>query len=213
MFTRGGVYRVVSEALGRKAAKFSVSAGLYLASLLDQLADQFGLPHLPLAAPLVAAVFAVVVIAYFWWANVVGIPFSSPRALRVMQITTVIVVILIAWCLLTIATKGYQPVPAPSPANMHFGNDALGWLHGTHIPDVTVILQAAGALQTGTVVVGVSEHGLDWQAREIRDDWQGLAERGGDVHVEIAPDGDGAGQGCDVLGKTRTRPRPTHQFS
>ena len=155
MFTRGGVYRVVREAMGTTAAKFSVSAlmfdyvltgpisavsaGLYLASLLDQLADQFGLPHLPLSPHLVAAVFAIIVIAYFWWANTVGIPFSSTRALRVMQITTVMVVLLVAWCLLTIALKGYQPVPAPTPANLHFSDDALGWLKGTHIPDVAVI--------------------------------------------------------------------------
>ena len=63
-----------------------------------------------------AAVFAVIVIVYFWWANTVGIPFSSTRALRVMQITTVMVVVLVAWCLLTIAMKGYQPVPAPTPS-------------------------------------------------------------------------------------------------
>ena len=155
MFTRGGVYRVVREAMGTTAAKFSVSAlmfdyvltgpisavsaGLYLASLLDQLADQAGLPHLPLSPHLVAAVFAVIVIIYFWWANTVGIPFSSTRALRVMQITTVMVVVLVTWCLLTIAMKGYQPVPAPVPANLHFSEDALGWLKGTHIPDVAVI--------------------------------------------------------------------------
>jgi amino acid transporter len=155
MFTRGGVYRVVREAMGTTAAKFSVSAlmfdyvltgpisavsaGLYLASLLNQLADQFGLPHLPLSPHLIAAVFAVIVIAYFWWTNTVGIPFSSTRALRVMQITTAMVVVLIAWCLLTIALKGYQPVPAPIPANLHFSDDALGWLTGTHIPDVAVI--------------------------------------------------------------------------
>ena len=155
MFTRGGVYRVVREALGTTAAKFSVSAlmfdyvltgpisavsaGLYLASLFDQLADRFGLPHLPLSPHLVAAVFAVMVIIYFWWANTVGIPFSSTRALRVMQITTVMVVVLVAWCLLTLAMKGYQPVPAPTPANLHFSEDALGWLKGTRIPDVAVI--------------------------------------------------------------------------
>ena len=155
MFTRGGVYRVVREAMGTTAAKFSVSAlmfdyvltgpisavsaGLYLASLLDQLADQFGLPHLPLPPQLVAAVFAVVVVCYFWWTNTVGIPFSSTRALRVMQLTTVMVVVLLAWCLLTIFVKGYQPVPAPTPANLHFSDDALGWLKGTHIPDVAVI--------------------------------------------------------------------------
>ena len=155
MFTRGGVYRVVREAMGTPAAKFSVSAlmfdyvltgpisavsaGLYLASLLDQLADQFGLPHLPLSPHLVAAVFAMVVIGYFWWTNTVGIPFSSTRALRVMQITTVMVVILVGWCLLTIAMKGYQPVPAPIPANLHFSDDALGWLKGTQIPGVAVV--------------------------------------------------------------------------
>ncbi len=155
MFTRGGVYRVVREAMGATAAKLSVgalmfdyvltgpisavSAGLYLASLLDQLADQFGLPHPPLPPHLVAAVFAVIVIGYFWWANTVGIPFSSTRALSVMQITTVMVVLLIGWCLLTIATKGCQPVPAPIPSNLRFSGDALGWLGGTHIPDVAVI--------------------------------------------------------------------------
>ncbi len=155
MFTRGGVYRVVREALGGTAAKFSVSAlmfdyvltgpisavsaGLYLASLLDQLADQAGLPHLPLSPHLVAAVFAGLVILYFWWTNTVGIPFSSTRALRVMQLTTVMVVVLIGWCLLTIAVKGYQPVPAPIPANLHFTPEALGWLNGSPLPGVAII--------------------------------------------------------------------------
>ncbi len=155
MFTRGGVYRVVRESMGGTAAKFSVgalmfdyvltgpisavSAGLYLASLLDQLAGQFGLPHLPFPPNLIAAGFAILVTVYFWWTNTVGIPFSSTRALRVMQLTTVMVVVLIGWCLLTIAIKGYQPVPAPTPANLHFGKDSLGWLKGTHLPDVAVI--------------------------------------------------------------------------
>ncbi len=64
MFTRGGVYKVVREAMGGTAAKFSVaalmfdyvltgpisavSAGLYLASLLNQVAGTFGLPQVPL---------------------------------------------------------------------------------------------------------------------------------------------------------------------
>ena len=155
MFTRGGVYRVVRESLGATAAKFSVSAlmfdyvltgpisavsaGLYLASLLDQLADQAGLPHLPLPPHLVAAVFAGIVILYFWWTNTVGIPFSSTRALRVMQLTTVMVVVLISWCLLTLALKGYQPVPAPTPANLHFTPEALGWLQGSPLPGVAII--------------------------------------------------------------------------
>jgi hypothetical protein len=43
-----------------------------------------------------------------------------------MQITTVMMVILIGWCLLTMFTKGYQPVPARVLANLKFGGNALG---------------------------------------------------------------------------------------
>ena len=51
-----------------------------------------------------------------------------------MQITTVMVVILIVWCMVTIFKNGYQPVPLPLPGNMHFSPDALGWLKGTFAP-------------------------------------------------------------------------------
>src|ERR1700729_2848058 len=109
MFVRGGVYRVVREALGGTAAKFSVSAlmfdyvltgpisavsaGLYLAALLNETADYFQYPKIPLSAPWFAALFAIAVTAYFWWTNTVGVPFSSGKALRIMQITTIMVVI------------------------------------------------------------------------------------------------------------------------
>src|SRR6266498_2215091 len=56
-----------------------------------------------------------------------------------MQITTVMVVILISWSLLTMFENGYQPVPAPTPANLHFSYEALGWLKGTMAPSITVI--------------------------------------------------------------------------
>ena len=160
MFTRGGVYRVVREAMGGTAARVSVgalmfdyvltgpisavSAGLYLGSLLNQVSDAFGAPHLPVSASLFAAAFAILVTGYFWWTNTVGIPFSSTRALRVMQLTTVMVVVLIGWCLLTLALKGFRPVPAPTPANLHFGPDALGWLKGTPLPGVAVVAIAIG---------------------------------------------------------------------
>ena len=61
-----------------------------------------------------------------------------------MQITTVMVVMLIVWCLLTIFTKGYQPVPIPIRANIHFSNDALGWLRGTIAPSITFIAILVG---------------------------------------------------------------------
>src|SRR6202161_2867542 len=118
MFVRGGVYKVVHEALGGTLAKFSVSAlmfdyvltgpisavsaGLYLAGLINQTADYLHYPKIPIPAPYAAALFALAVTVYFWWTNTVGIPFSSGKALRIMQITTVMVVILVGWCLLTI---------------------------------------------------------------------------------------------------------------
>jgi hypothetical protein len=56
-----------------------------------------------------------------------------------MQITTVMVVILIVWCLITIFTQGYQPVPPPTLANLKFSDESLGWLRGTIAPRITII--------------------------------------------------------------------------
>ena len=89
--------------------------------------------------PLVAVAFAILVRLYFWHSNRVGIPFSSTRALRIMQITTVMVVILIVWCLITIFTQGYQPVPPPTLANLKFSDESLGWLKGTIAPNITIV--------------------------------------------------------------------------
>jgi amino acid transporter len=160
MFVRGGVYRVVREAMGGTAAKFSVSAlmfdyvltgpisavsaGLYLAGLYNQTAEYLHHPKLPIPIPYVAALFAMGVTIYFWWTNTVGVPFSGGKALRIMQITTVMVVILVAWCVYTILVKGYQPVPPPTLENLKFGSDSLGWLKGTVAPTVTAIAVLIG---------------------------------------------------------------------
>src|SRR6266705_3360470 len=80
MFVRGGVYRVVKEAMGGTLAKFSVSAlmfdyiltgpisgvsaGLYLVGLLNELLKHFDSRSLlPMNGG--AAVFAIVVTIYF----------------------------------------------------------------------------------------------------------------------------------------------------
>lgn len=154
LFVRGGVYKVVHEAMGGTLAKFSVSAlmfdyvltgpisgvsaGLYLAGLINELSVYL---HWGWQIPAEgsAAVFAIIVTIYFWRKNIIGIHESSEKALRIMQITTVMVVMLIGWCLLTIFMKGYQPVPLPRRVNIHFSNDALGWLRGTVAPDITFI--------------------------------------------------------------------------
>ena len=118
MFVRGGVYKVVHEAMGGTLAKFSVSAlmfdyvltgpisavsaGLYLGGLINETGEYFHIPGLHVYPPYFAAGFAVVVTIYFWRKNIIGIHESSEKALRIMQITTVMVVILIVWCLVTI---------------------------------------------------------------------------------------------------------------
>ena len=153
MFVRGGVYKVVHEAMGGTLAKFSVSAlmfdyvltgpisgvsaGLYLAGLLNEMGDKYKIGWMHYNAEYFAAGFAAVATLYFWRKNIIGIHESSEKALRIMQVTTVMVVILIAWCLLTIAQKGYNPVPFPSTKNIVYGPDALGWLKGTVAPTIT----------------------------------------------------------------------------
>ncbi|MEN6608108.1 MAG: APC family permease, partial [Bryobacteraceae bacterium] len=155
MFVRGGVYRVVYEAMGGTLAKFSVSAlmfdyvltgpisgvsaGLYLGGLINETAELLHVESVHVHPPHFAAAFAIVATLYFWRKNTIGIHESSQKALRIMQVTTVMVVMLIAWCLVTIASRGYQPVPAPIPANLHFSHDALGWLEGTVVPAIPLI--------------------------------------------------------------------------
>ena len=159
MFTRGGVYRVVKEALGGTFAKLSVSAlmfdyiltgpisgvsaGQYITGLLNELfkvsAAHNWLPaallshhHVPqLAVDSTSAFFAVAVTLYYWWQNIKGIHESSDKALEVMKITTVMVVILLLWGFYTVFHRGAVLPPLPSPTTLHFSDDALGFLKGT----------------------------------------------------------------------------------
>ncbi len=156
MFVRGGVYRVVKEAMGSTLAKFSVSAlmfdyiltgpisgvsaGLYLTGLINEL---FGYAHATFTLPMnaTAAFFAVIVTLYFWWENIKGIPESSEKALRIMYITTVMVVIMIGWCGYTLAVRGGHLPPVPRLSTITYSDDAVGWLRYTRLP-YTVALVA-----------------------------------------------------------------------
>src|SRR5579864_8526225 len=141
MFVRGGVYRVVKEAMGGTLAKISVSAlmfdyvltgpisavsaGQYLVGLLNALLPRAHI-HWHLPPNLFAVCFAIAVTLYFWWENVKGIEESSDKALKIMAITTVMAVIMIVWSCLTLWKRGFQwPPLAP-----HFGDEAWGWLYG-----------------------------------------------------------------------------------
>ena len=161
MFTRGGVYRVVKEALGGTFAKLSVSAlmfdyiltgpisgvsaGQYITGLMNEMltvcASHGWLPlvmtdghnHALLQFPMneTSAVFAAAVTIYYWWENTKGIEESSEKAMKVMQITTVMVVILLTWGVYSVYVKGAHLPPPPTAGNMHFSDDALGFLRGT----------------------------------------------------------------------------------
>ncbi len=116
-----------------------VSAGLYLGGLINELGEYMHRPAWHVHPPVFAVVFAAICTLYFWRKNIIGIHESSQKALRIMQVTTVMVVILIAWCLTTLLTRGFQPVPFPSRESIRFGADALGWLGGTPLPAFTAV--------------------------------------------------------------------------
>jgi amino acid transporter len=153
MFTRGGVYRVVKEAMGGTMAKLSVSAllfdfvltgpisgvsaGQYIVGLVAQAITYFGHP-VNLSADevnLYSAAIAIVITIYFWWRNIKGIHESSDDALRIMYITTVMVVILIGWSVISLLQKGGHLPPAPTPANLTFDEPSTGWLKSLFIPN------------------------------------------------------------------------------
>jgi amino acid transporter len=155
MFVRGGVYIVVKDSMGPTMARLSVSslvfdyiltgpisvvsAGQYLGHLLDEIGKMLG-QSFPFDVNHFAAFFAVCVTLYFWWENIKGIHESSGKALRIMQITTVMVVALVIWCPLTILLRGHIYIPpAPLPHNLRFDDTALGWLKGTAWPTIPVI--------------------------------------------------------------------------
>jgi amino acid transporter len=149
MFVRGGVYRVVKEAMGGTLAKFSVSAlmfdyiltgpisgvsaGLYLVGLLNELLSYFQFNVL-LPVNWTAAFFAVLVTIYFWWENIKGIPESSEKALRIMYVTTLMVVLMVGWSIYTISARGAHLPPWPHLSNLVYSDDALGWLKTTSLP-------------------------------------------------------------------------------
>src|SRR5881409_3920740 len=160
MFVRGGVYVVVRDSMGPVLAKVSVSAlvfdyiltgpisvvsaGQYLGALLNEISELLHQSY-RVNQNTFAAGMAVMATIYFWWANIKGVHESSSKALRIMQITTVMVVILMVWCPLTIALRGQlgNLPPAPVASNLTFVPDAQGWLAGTfwlQIPVVAIIV-------------------------------------------------------------------------
>ena len=161
MFVRGGVYRVVKEAMGGTLAKFSVSAllfdyvltgpisaisaGQYLAGFIKDIGIALHRP-LNFSDDHFAAGLAVIVVLYFWWKNTQGIHESSGKAVQIMVITTVMVVILIVWCTITVLRTPVQLPPGPfsTAGAITLNKEALGWLNGTWFAHLTWILLFVG---------------------------------------------------------------------
>jgi amino acid transporter len=160
MFVRGGVYRVVKEAMGGTLAKFSVSAllfdyvltgpisavsaGQYLAGFIKDIGIYLHRP-LDFSDNHFAAGLAVIVVFYFWWKNTQGIHESSQKALQIMVITTVMVVILLLWCTITVLRAPIQLPPNPLHAGVvPLNKESLGWLNGTIFSHITWIILFVG---------------------------------------------------------------------
>jgi amino acid transporter len=154
MFVRGGVYVVVRDALGHFWAKFSVSAlvvdyvltgpissvsaGHYLAGLLNNLSQGTGIQFDPNTF---AVIFALAITGFFWWLNLKGVPASSLKALRILQITTVMVIVVLVWAPITLLLRGgWALPPAPLPQHFQYGKEALGWLAGTRWPSLPMVM-------------------------------------------------------------------------
>jgi amino acid transporter len=154
MFVRGGVYVVVRDSMGPFVARLSVSslifdyvltgpisvvtAGQYLGRLTNEVSE-LGHSDFHISPSGFAVWFSIVVTIYFWWSNIKGIHESSSKALRIMQITTVMVVAFMIWCPITLLMNGGHLPPAPLPRNLQFSKDGLGWLKGTIWPSIPAI--------------------------------------------------------------------------
>src|SRR5260221_4673735 len=172
MFVRGGVYRVVKEAMGGTLAKFSVSAlmfdyiltgpisgvsaGRYLAGLLNEF---FAFAHLKiiLNANVAATIFALAATLYFWWQNTKGIQESSENALWIMQLTTVMLIALVSWCCYTLWMRGGHLPPAPVPQNIILDKHSLGWLYGRSLPGLITIIAVFVALGHSVLAMSGAE--------------------------------------------------------
>src|SRR5215470_13637842 len=136
MFVRGGVYVVVRDAMGPFIARLSVSAlmfdyvltgpissvsaGQYLGRLANEISELLHF-QFRLSPNYFAVFFAVGVTLYFWWYNIKGLHESSGKALRIMQITTVMIVIFLIWCGITLITRGPAQIPPlPTPSSLQF---------------------------------------------------------------------------------------------
>src|SRR3954447_10182708 len=185
MFTRGGVYRVVKEAMGGPLAKLSVSAlmfdyiltgpisavsaGQYLVGMFGNLLAlppfhwQLNADAHPDLVKFLSMLIAIGITLYFWRINIIGIHESSQKAMRIMQLTTIMGVIVIAWAAITIGVRPEtQHLPPFRPV---LTSESEGWLvHFPRIVGTIGILIAFGH----TLLAMSGEESLAQVYREIK---------------------------------------------
>lgn len=133
MFIRGGVYRVVREALGPFFAKLAVSALMFDYLLTGPIssvsAGQYlvglGFDTLKIVSPSIysglelnvddtrifyrnwiSVGIACAVTVYFYRQNLLGLHESSDKAVKIMIATTIMAAIMLTWCGVTLAVRG-----------------------------------------------------------------------------------------------------------
>ena len=159
LFVRGGVYRVVKEAMGGFLAKLSVSAlmfdyvltgpisgvsaGQYIMGLLVEVNNKYMpamfeiLPeHIKPIKDWGSVILACIITLYFFRQNLLGIHESSGKALKIMAATTVMAVVILVWCGITLCVKGpvnhvpllpdFSAKPDPDSGEL---KSPLGFLH------------------------------------------------------------------------------------
>lgn len=140
LFVRGGVYKVVKNAVGGFLAKISVSAllfdysltgpisgvsaGHYIGGFLNQLFQELGMTGLYVPRNLFATIFGIFAIIYFWRKNVIGIEESSGKSLRIVQLSVIVLGTLFLWSIITLLVYP-QPFPTIVPVQT---DEAMGWL-------------------------------------------------------------------------------------
>src|SRR5258707_9163349 len=93
-------------------------------------------PLSPRSIDIIASCFAIIVTVYFWWENTKGIPESSEKALHIMKLVTVMVVLLIGWCIYTAVLRHSQVPPFPYPRNLRVSPNAIRWPAHSAMPQI-----------------------------------------------------------------------------
>lgn len=177
MFTRSGVFPVVSAGLGEKAAQLAasallfdmaltgpisgLSAGNYLIGLVNSTLATF---HINFAfnPEFFSMLFAAAVVIYFWYQNVKGIQDSSEKSAKIIKLSLVICGILFAWSALTLALRGTVNLP---PLKPQLTKEAMGW--AANIPFMQKVGYIGVLIALGHSVLALS--GLETLAQVFRE--------------------------------------------